>query len=118
MYLLFMGAVFASLLRMRGHPKAAISNMGMMALLLFVYYFVVVASATTLTVVVNLLLMAIYGAVLAAADSDRVLIAASPPVQSKGMPRSLRPWVALLVIVTPASTSVEGLIVERDSQTE
>jgi O-antigen ligase len=88
MYLLFMGAVFASLLRMRGHPKAAIRNMGMMTLLLFVYYFVVVASATTLTVVVNLLLMAIYGAVLAAADSDRVPIAASPPVQSKVMPRS------------------------------
>jgi O-antigen ligase len=88
MYLLFMGAVFASLLRMRSHPKAAISNMGVMALLLFVYYFVVVATATTLTVVVNLLLMAIYGAVLAAADNDRVLIAASPPVQSKVMQRS------------------------------
>ena len=72
MYLLFMGAIFASLLRMRSHPKATIRNMGMMTLLLFVCYFTTVISVSAMTVVVNLLLMAIYGAVLAAADSAQL----------------------------------------------
>jgi O-antigen ligase len=86
MYLLFMGAVFASLFRMRKHPKAESGNVGLMALLLFVYYFVVVVTATSLTSVPNLLLMAVYGAVLAAEDNARLGETAKSTVRPTAAP--------------------------------
>jgi O-antigen ligase len=67
-YLLFMGAAFSSLFRVRRCPASEVSEAALIALLLFVFYFTVVVSATCLSPAPNLLVMTVYGAVLGRYD--------------------------------------------------